>query len=122
MIKELFIEKDWQREGDRFHHRQVFNNGKIYIYEVDYVDSNHPWYEIFKRKIVPDVVKVDGKLKNGENYHVKYPSNESFGRWAWCCHDIDCIKRAIKNNKKTFDGCLEGIDEWLSEAQKCDTV
>lgn len=121
MIKELFIEKDCIREGDKFHHKQVFNNGKMYIYQVGYgAGDTHPWYEVFKRKIVPDVLNVEGKLKASEtDFHVKYPSNESFGRWAFCCHDIECIKRTMKNNPKTFDGCMEGLYEWLSEAQKC---
>lgn len=119
MIKELFIEKDWHRDGDKFHHRQVFKNGSIYIYEVYYNGSSKPWYEIFKRKVVADILKIDGKLvRSDSDFHVKYPSNESFGRWAFCCHDKESVQRAINENPNIFEGCLEGITGWLSEAQK----
>lgn len=127
MIKELFIEKDSFREGSKFYHKQVFFNGMFYIYQVGHsADDSNPWYEIFKRKIVPDVISVEGKLKASEtDFHVKYPSNEAFGKWAFCCHDVECISRALHDGheidkpiRDIFKDCLNGVDEWLSEAQK----
>lgn len=85
-VNELFIEKFWNRDGERFYHHQVFNNGKVYIYEVGYSKDDKHWYEVFKRKVIADVEKIDGKIVTSKtNGHVKYPSNEDFGHWAKNC-------------------------------------
>lgn len=110
MIKELWIERDWHRDGEVFHHRQVFNDGEIYVYEV-----NDTYYEIFKRKIIPDVKKVDGKLiKSETDFHVKYPSDEDFGRWAFNCADKESVRRFLKDrNERLKDTSYNAIEKWL---------
>lgn len=116
MIKELFKHKTATREGCKFTYDQVFFNGKLYIYEVSYYGSNKPWYEVFKRKLVPNIKNVDGKLVRTDDEHVKYPPNEAFGKWAWCCHDVECVIKALAENKDALEGCTEGITEWLYNA------
>ena len=97
MVKELFIEKDWHRDGEIFHHKQVYNDGYYYIYEVTY-GKYSKWHEVFKRKLAKDVTKVDGRPMRLDSLHVKYPSNEDFGNWAF--------------GYNTFDECIECIKKW----------
>lgn len=106
MIKELFTEKKWKREGSVFWHRQVFNGGGVYIYAVSLSeDMRQPYYEVFKRRIVSDIKVVDGKFKRiDDSFHVKYPANEDFGRWA-----KNCV---------TLDDAMEWVRKWSSEPQK----
>ena len=125
MIKELFLQRDWHRDGELFDHRQVFTNGEIYIYEVGYKNSKNRWYEFFKRKIVPDIEKIDGKLvRSKENFHVKYPGDNDFGFWAFNLVDkeefIKLFKDHHKRKIKTFVGCLNGLETWLTEANNLD--
>lgn len=92
MVKELFTERKWYREGTTFYHKQVFNNGNVYIYavEADDEEMKHPYYEVFKRKIIKDMKVIDGKFINSEtDFHVKYPSNEDFGKWAKNCVTLE---------------------------------
>ena len=120
MAKELFIEKDWYRDGEKFHHCQVFFDGSIYVYEVSYCGSKNHWYELFKRKLVNDVKNIDGKLIRSEtDFHVKYPSNEDFGKWAFCCHDKESILRFLKDrnerlNDSSFNGLLNGSERLIN--------
>lgn len=95
MIKELWKEKRWTREGKTFHHRQVYESEIGYIYEVSHSeDYSYPWYEVFKRKIDNSVKVEDGKLMRDESKKVvRYPSNEEFGRWAYC---VDSMEKAMK--------------------------
>lgn len=54
---------------------QINKSEKAYIYEVNLGESVH--YEVFKHK---------------ENKHfncVSYPSDKSFGLWAWTCKTLD---------------------------------
>lgn len=89
-VRELFAKKKWNRDGSTFYHRQIFANGYAYIYEVDHDETfEHPWYEVFKRKVVEDIEKVDGQfIRSKTNGHVKYPCNEDFGKTAKCCSTI----------------------------------
>ena len=107
MIKELFKERKWKREGNIFYHKQVYFDGNVYIYAVDMDDEEmkHPYYEVFKRKIIPDIKVVEGKfVKSNDNFHVKYPGNEDFGKWARNC--------------STYEDAMKYVEEWSSEHQK----
>ena len=97
-IKELFIERNWNRDGEKFHHQQILNDGNYYIYEVSYGKCSK-WYEVFKRKIQPDVKFINGKFEKVDDaFHVKYPGNNDFGSWAFCYNDVD--------------GCMGQIERW----------
>ena len=110
VVKELFLERDWNRDGKVFHHRQVFANGSVYVYEVS-KPCGAVWYEVFKRRIVPDVAQVDGKLtKLDDRGHVKYPSDEDFGRWA-----KNCVSFNIGSDDRFDAGYW--VDKWSQEAQ-----
>lgn len=98
-VKELFREREWTREGTKFYHEQVFNNGKAYIYAVGFKKGEYLWFEVFKRKVAPNIKNVDGKLvSDNENGVVKYPSNECFGKWARNC--------------QTFEQAMQYAKEW----------
>lgn len=102
-IKELFLEKEWTRDGTKFYHEQVYNNGNVYIYAIGYKKGERLWYEVFKRKVAPYTKNVDGKLVSDNDLGVvKYPSNEAFGHWARNC--------------QTFEQAMQYAKEWSENA------
>lgn len=98
-ITELFNEREWLRQGTKFYHEQVFNNGKAYIYAVGYNKGERLWFEVFKRKVVPNITNVNGKIVRLEDKgHVAYPCDNDFGKWARNC--------------TTFEQAMQYAKEW----------
>lgn len=110
MIKELWIERNWHRDGGVFNHKQVFNDGGVYVYQV-----NNSYYEVFKRKLSPSLLKIDGKLVRSEtDFAVRYPTNDDFGKWAFCCHDKESIRRLLNDrNERLKDESFNALYKWL---------
>lgn len=80
-LKENFEKKAW---GVKFH--QAFKDDELVIYRLDQGESH--WYEVFKR-----VVHKQDKF-HVEDYEA-YPSDESFGKWAWSCSDIRSVRKVL---------------------------
>ena len=90
-IIELKDEFQQTRDGEKFHHRKVYSDDRIYIYQV-----NGKWFEVFKRKVKPKNKMIDGKFISVEGVgRVAYPNNEDFGSWAWNCHDKGVIRTVL---------------------------
>ena len=56
------------------------------LYEVNAGGADY--YELFKvrqRKYTPHGFVEN----NGYTHYIKYPTNEDFGKWAWCYMDLD---------------------------------
>lgn len=93
-IIDLADEMIQHRDGEKFHHKKVYQDDKIYIYQV-----NGKWFEVFKKTIRQKREKVNGELKNIEGVgRVVYPSDNNFGFWAWNCHDKSCITGILRGN------------------------
>lgn len=93
-IIDLADEMVQHRDGDEFHHKKVYQDGKIYIYQV-----NGKWFEVFKKTIRQKAGYVDGKFTKIEGVgRVVYPSDNNFGFWAWNCHDKSCITGILRGN------------------------
>ena len=91
-IIELADEMIQHRDGEKFHHKKVFSDDKIYIYQV-----NGKYFEVFKRTIRQKAGYADGKYIKVEGVgRVVYPSDNNFGFWAWHCHDKDVIAGVLR--------------------------
>lgn len=102
MIKELLIEFT---KGNRLY-KQIEKAPIYYVYEV--TDLNvvcgkpYKYYEIFKRRIIPvNTLPPSCQLNyNPFESYIPYPTDESFGEWAWCCSNLDRLNK-IKTIKFT---------------------
>ena len=74
-------------EGDNYYLYGVWNLKDDAIGEPSY-------YEIFKKKIAKAVTLKGVEYPERE----KYPSDNDFGVWAWCCSSMDRVNH-IKNLK-----------------------
>lgn len=87
------LQNEFKGKGDMkgFTFVKEYENDKAYIYKVFNEWGNTKW-EIFKKKLK---YKYDFKTKVKDTNVLKeyYPSSESFGEWAYCCHSYD---RAIE--------------------------
>jgi len=87
-MKELETEFVGKGQTKGFKFTQIKKTKYGYIYEVS--DLGVVWYEVFKRK------------ENVRYLCISYPSNKSFGLWAWTTknleraneilEDIDCLE------------------------------
>lgn len=92
------LKKEFKRTSGQtqFFHKQVYNKDGWYIYAVYTENSiSHPFYEVFKEKIVNSIGYKDNKMYIKKDVNiVLYPSDESFGKWAWTYNSIkECMKK-----------------------------
>lgn len=81
-LKEWFL-----KNGNRY--TQVYRNDDMALYLVD---NEHDWYyEVFKIKVYKP-----NKYVNDE--YEKYPGDECFGNWAWCCSNRESLERVLKKH------------------------
>lgn len=94
----LELEKQWKKGNRTF--TQIYSDGKWYIYEVFAVydekrNITHTYYEVFKKKVAPHKIYDNGWKTTGEMCE-RYPSNEDFGVWAWCCNTVKRCHHIMK--------------------------
>jgi len=61
------------------------------------IDPKTAYFEVFKKRIIPEYV-LGGKIIPE---HIQFPSDESFGNWAWTFKDFDMALKKfdeIENN------------------------
>jgi hypothetical protein len=70
-------------KGEPF--EQVFENETHYIYKRIHAETDY--FEVFRKKLTRcfdfETKKPTGELKE------KYPRDEDFGKWAWCCRSFE---------------------------------
>lgn len=99
-LEDEFVRKSG---GTTFHHKKVYSDEKLYIYQID-----NAWYEIFRRNIKPKTTYVNGEYIELEGVgRAVYPTDNNFGYWAWSCN---------KNSLKTILEEKFGYDSTRTEA------
>lgn len=102
-LRELPIE--FEKKGVRFtlleRKTEIFtdDNGTeqpfgYLIYSCKDITFGNVYYEVFRYKIS----KPHPMDKGDWDMVELYPSSESFGVWAWCCSDLECIKKVMFNH------------------------
>ena len=94
MLKEL--DKEFEKKGELF--TQIEKTDRYYIYKRDL--KTVVYYEVFERKSqkLNDFWRQydkKGKYDGFESVEV-YPSNESFGNWAYCCCSLEIAQKRAK--------------------------
>ncbi|MHC1778461.1 MAG: hypothetical protein AB9834_23870 [Lentimicrobium sp.] len=73
----------FEQKGDLF--IQVYEDERNYIYKRNHAETDY--FEVFRKKLTRcfdfETKKPTGELKE------KYPKDEDFGKWAWCCRSYE---------------------------------
>lgn len=89
-------------------YKQVYVSPLMYIYRVFCQEcSAKPYFELFRPKIgKPGAIKKD--------YWQMYPSDDAFGKWAWCSSNLASVRRMLV--KHFPDDTLNGLTDEELEA------
>ena len=55
------------------------------------------YYEVFKYHVGHNDIFHD------DDWEI-YPSDEHFGYWAWCCSDLNSVRKVLTNHFQNVDG------------------
>lgn len=91
------LKKEFSKSQGTF--RQIFKDNRIVVYQVSNKYENGAtaiWYEIFKPKVHQPNAYHDDEYE-------KYPSDEDFGKWAWCCSTPKSVEKILKK-------CFEDVN------------
>ena len=88
MTKE--IELKFTYKGDEF--QRLFKNEYGYIYRR--VNGVKKYYEVFEIRTVETLIDFEKKIGSGEFKH-KYPKDNDFGSWAFCCTSLEKAKEYL---------------------------
>lgn len=92
-IKKLPL--NFEQKGDTF--EQVFESETHYVYRRIHAETDY--FEVFIKKLVDCAVfdEAKHKLVSSGQKKERYPGEEDFGLWAWCCRNFD---NAMEYTKK----------------------
>lgn len=89
------LKVNFKKKGVNY--EQVYKDEKLVIYS-----TSLPSYEVFcYRTHKPDIYHTDS--------YEQYPSDESFGAWAWSCSDVNSVNRIIKKHFPKHKFAIEGF-------------
>ena len=79
-----------------FQFTQLLASDKAYLYQIN-VNDTLIYYEVFKARIAKGRTLIFDNREVIYEEHIKYPSDEDFGKFAWCYNCLD--KAIVKFNK-----------------------
>lgn len=68
---------------------QLFKDNDLVIYRCSYLFD--VYYEVFRYKVHKSDIYHDDEYE-------MYPCDEQFGLWAWCCSNIDIVRKVIRKH------------------------
>jgi len=77
---------------------RVYQDDSFYIYKRNHFTIDY--FEVFRRKTIK-CIDFDTKKPTGE-IKERYPRDEHFGKWAWCCRSFENAMRYVKHNGGDF--------------------
>lgn len=89
------LEKEFVKKGIVYKQFERNEEKGYYIYKCENLNYKDEYFEIFKIKLS----KPDLRFNPNADYDLMelYPSDESFGKWAWCCSNMEIVQRVINN-------------------------
>lgn len=92
-------------------YRRLYQNEILSIYECQ---SKHEiYFEVFKRILS----KSFDRFSSHEGYDLieNYPSDESFGKWAWCCSNKKSLQNMLKKHFNFDEEILLKIEDEMAK-------
>lgn len=95
MKKIRLLEKEFTKKGIVYCQIERNEEKGYYIYKCERLDYKDTYFEVFK--IITQ--KPNPFAKDKEDYDLVevYPSDNSFGQWAWCCSNMEIVDKVINN-------------------------
>lgn len=93
------LKEKFEKYGETF--TKIYESDKAYIYSR--MVGKVEYFEVFEKKYRNISDYVDGKFVNTGELREFYPSDEDFGKFAWCCRTLERAKsylQKIENRKK----------------------
>jgi hypothetical protein len=89
-----------------FNYTLICRGRRSFIY-AQHVTPSVTYYEVFRLKISsPKTIMMDGKKIVIEAAE-RFPTNESFGVWAWSIRGLDKAMEKFKELENELDSCVE---------------
>lgn len=106
------LKKEFDTNKYHLHHRQLFKDGDLVIYEISQpkVDDGgySIWYEVFKYMVNPPDQYHD------DEYELYPKSDEYYGIWAWSCSNIGVVDKVLKREFPNHPMAKNGFGSHLS--------
>lgn len=93
------MEKEFVKWNRKF--KQVLETSNFFMYEV--IAYGDKYYEVFKKKLITKNIYQDGKWVSTGKKEYRYPGDEEFGLWAWCCSNEKCVIKVLKKLQVSED-------------------
>ena len=68
---------------------QVYRNDDMALYLVD--NEHECYYEVFR-------IKISNPNDFVNDEYERYPGDECFGDWAWCCSNKKSLEKVLKKH------------------------
>lgn len=79
---------------DENHYKRIDNNDHRMLYEVT-APSGSKYYEVVEHGHLYKAPEGWFKSKTIQDGEEMYPTDEDFGRWAWCWNDLERAKHCF---------------------------
>lgn len=86
------LQTEFTKKGTTY--KQLEKNERYVLYQCTTTEGC-TYYEIFKYRVKPYPIQWESTNTNGYTQYEVYPSDEEFGRCAWCCSSLDRAKKMI---------------------------
>lgn len=87
-IKELETEFEGTGSAKGFKFIILESSEYGFLYEV-FIEGELSHYEVFEKKLTPICIDFEKRIYSETDSKVKYPNDNDFGVWAWCCTSLD---------------------------------
>lgn len=91
---------EWYNKSKDILFTKVEETKDAYVYKLTFhptpseYNPTYSVYEVFKKKLRKKLKQEEGDFEYAE----KYPSDESFGYWAWSCTTIEHCHKVMREN------------------------
>lgn len=82
------LQENFKKHGEIF--TKVYESEKAYIYSR--MVGKVEYFEVFEKKYRNVSEYIDGKYVSTGELREFYPSDEDFGKFAWCCRTLERAK------------------------------
>lgn len=104
LLPEVFTKKN-------VNYRRLYQNEVLSIYDCQ--TKHDTYFEVFKRRFNPNT--LDWETYRGYDLIEIYPSDESFGKWAWCCSNKKSLQNMLKKHFNFDEEFLLKIEDEIAK-------
>lgn len=86
------LPQEFEKKGVKY--TQIEKNDTFVIYRCKNLEFEDEYFELFRYRLQPP------HPYSNEDYDMieAYPTENQFGLSAWCCSNIECVKKVMKKH------------------------